>query len=373
MEWRLIKSGSLDPLSIHTIYEAIARSVSEGRSPNTLHICWPKEPYVCVGIHQVVELEVDINQCKKQNLPIIRRQIGGGAVYLDPDQFFYHIIINKKDAPLDLRKLFSTFLRPTICTYRKFGLDAKYKPINDVVINGKKVSGNGAATFDDAIVIVGNVILDFNPNVFASILRVPDEKIRDKLVKSMEAWVSSLRKELDYKPQMKTVENYYMQCFKKIFNAKFIESSLNPYEMKIMSDLKRRYSEDTWTYKYRYKHSKLLERLSGPQRVIKIMEGHYVVHVVEKMDKLIRVLAEIKNNKILDIFISGDFFLQPLEVADYIEKCLKNMSLDEIKNMKVENLLRDFEIKDIPPMTKRFMEQILVAVSKIENYLPKRH
>lgn len=164
-KWRLVKSGALEPLAVHASYEAIAKSVASGEAPNTLHICWPSRPYVCIGVHQIAELDVDLNKCRELGIELVRRQVGGGTVYLDSDQFFYHIIVNRKHAPIGIRELFKRFLRPTVCTYRRFGLPAEYRPINDVIVNNRKASGNGAVSFGNAVVIIGNIIADFKPEV----------------------------------------------------------------------------------------------------------------------------------------------------------------------------------------------------------------
>ncbi|MCS7108922.1 MAG: lipoate--protein ligase family protein, partial [Sulfolobales archaeon] len=200
--WRLINLGSAEGYTIHAVYEAIALTVGKGLSPNTLVLCYPSTPYVSVGVHQVVELEVDVNYCRSRNLPIIRRQVGGGTVYLDDGQQFYHVIlrIDDKLAGLSIDDFFKELLKPVVKFYRSYGLPASYKPVNDVVINGKKASGNGAAKLHDSMVLVGNVILDFNADEASNILRVPDVKFRDKLAKSMKDWVTGLKNELGYIP-----------------------------------------------------------------------------------------------------------------------------------------------------------------------------
>jgi lipoate-protein ligase A len=66
------------------IYHAQPRAGVEG-----LNILAPSEPYVCLGYHQDLEQEIDEAFCREHNIPIFRRQVGGGAVYLDGNQVFY--------------------------------------------------------------------------------------------------------------------------------------------------------------------------------------------------------------------------------------------------------------------------------------------
>jgi len=76
--------------------------------------------------------------------------------------------------------------RSVVNHYRSYGLPATYKPVNDVVINGRKASGNGATELHNSMALIGNVIMDFNAEEISKVLRVPDVKLRDRLAKSME-------------------------------------------------------------------------------------------------------------------------------------------------------------------------------------------
>jgi len=101
-----------------------------------------------------------------------------------------------------------------------------YKPVNDVVINGRKASGNGAAKLHNSMVLIGNVILDFNAEEASKILRVPDIKLRDKLVKSMKEWVTSLKNELGYTPSREEVVERLKESFESELNVDLVESYL---------------------------------------------------------------------------------------------------------------------------------------------------
>jgi len=366
--WRLTRSGPLEPLEIHAIYEAIAYGVSNNEAPDTLHVCWPSRPYVCIGIHQIAELEVDMDKCREMGLQVVRRQLGGGAVYLDSNQFFYHIVVHKKHAPVNIREMFQRYLQPTICTYRKFGLPAEYRPLNDVVIRGRKASGNGAATFSDAVVVVGNVILDFEPKAFASVLRIPDEKMRDKMIRSMEEWVTSLRKELGRKPSMSEVEEAYRRCFEEIYGIELVEGELTPSEREYMKKLMKKYGDKKWIFKYREKHGGMLSRVGG-KRKVKVMENHYILQLVEKPEKLIRVVVEVRDNKILDIAISGDFFLNPPELLDEIENSLVERSVDTIENLRPEDVISSQDPRSLSEDMKSLISQILDIVAKVKSEL----
>ena len=193
-EWRLVVVDGLPGLETQAIYHAVAIAMERYDDiENTIIICWPSEPYVCIGYHQIVEEEVDTEYCKKNNIPIARRVLGGGAVLLDSNQLFYNIVahIESEIVPRQIGDLYSKLLEPVVQTYRHFNIDAKYRPVNDILVRGRKISGNGAALLESAQVLVGNFILDFPRKDMTQILRVPSEKFRDKIYKSLEAGITS--------------------------------------------------------------------------------------------------------------------------------------------------------------------------------------
>jgi lipoate-protein ligase A len=168
-----------------------------------INILAPREPYVCIGYHQDLGQEVDVAFCQEQGIPIFRREVGGGAVYLDGHQIFYQIVLHK-DHPLAQRgktAFYQRLLQPVADTYTDRGVPARYRPVNDVITaEGRKIAGTGAATIGDYVILVGNLIADFDYQTMARVLRVPDEKFRDKVFKSIQENLTTLKRELGRLP-----------------------------------------------------------------------------------------------------------------------------------------------------------------------------
>ncbi len=162
-----------------------------------LLILRPATPYVCLGFHQDAGQEIDLDYAQAQNIPVFRREVGGGAVYLDGQQLFYQLVLRADHAGLPANKgeFYRKYLQPVVDTYREFGVPAEYKPVNDIIANGRKISGNGAAQIENSIVLVGNFIQDFNYEMMTRVLRVPDEKFRDKVFKTMSENLTTFLRE----------------------------------------------------------------------------------------------------------------------------------------------------------------------------------
>jgi peroxiredoxin family protein len=125
------------------IFHALARMNIEA-----LVLVSPKTPYISVGYFQDVNQEVSLDYCKKENLPIIRREVGGGTVYLDRNQIFYHIIWNKdnKEFPKKISDIYKYLSTPPIETYGEFGIETKFREINDIITSkSQKIAGLGGA------------------------------------------------------------------------------------------------------------------------------------------------------------------------------------------------------------------------------------
>jgi lipoate-protein ligase A len=301
-----------------SIYHALAHIGREG-----LCLVEPATPYVCLGYHQDAAKELDLQYITREKIPLFRREVGGGAVYLDRGQLFYQFILRKDDprVPSDKEALFRFFLQPVVDTYREYGVPAEYKPINDIVSRGRKISGNGAAEIHNRVVVVGNFILNFNFEKMARVLRVPDEKFRDKVYKTLQDNLTTLPRETGQSaPSVVEIsERFIRRC----------ESLLGPLaprevdgELRAKADeLAAAYSAWEWVTEN--------DRREKAGREIKIAEGVYVVERVAKLPGgLVRVSAVNENGKLHDVHISGDFFFFPAARLMDLEQVLENVELE---------------------------------------------
>jgi len=351
--------GHPEPLIAQTFYEAVAEAVEKDSSQNTLIMLQPGAPYACVGYHQDLEKEIDLDYCKSHGLPIIRRSQGGGATYLDGGQIFYQIVAKNTAAyPRSVDAMFQRLLAVTVETYRRLGVPAEFKPLNDVVANGKKISGNGASMNGSTSIMVGNIILDMNYEMMARVLRVPDEKFRDKMAKSMRDWVSSLKRELPNPPDDEEVKRVYTKAFQEVLGVNLTRAEPTRNEWRIYeTETKPRNLSHEWLYmEAPYSTRK-------PGRAVKIAHEIKVVEADHKAGKLIRVRAEVKGDEILDIRITGDFFSIPKEAIFHLEDTLRGRHLDE-EDLRIT--IRHFFEVEKPEMPGVGPEDIVQALMKLK-------
>jgi len=120
------------------IFHALARMGIEA-----LILVSPQTPLVSIGYFQDAEQEVDLQACRNMGLPYMRREVGGGATYLDENQIFYQLIWRKDNPrfPKAIHEIFPWFSEAPVETYRAFGIRAEYRSVNDIVTQeGRKIS-----------------------------------------------------------------------------------------------------------------------------------------------------------------------------------------------------------------------------------------
>lgn len=314
---RLLDLNHVSYLHSQTIYHTVAYCTTEA-SAGTIILLSPLEPYVCIGYHQVLEKEIEVEYCQKKGYPILRREVGGGAVYLDKDQLFFQCVFPKDKVPKRLDSLYKLFLQPAVNTYRSLGVEAVYRPVNDIQVDGKKICGSGAARIEDATVVVGNIMFDFNYGEMSRALRVPSEKFRDKLYDSMQAYLTTLRKELGYEPDRQKVKNILIKEFERVLEISLRSGSLTPEEHRMLADMDERFMDSNWLYEKGVKLNNWVKVSSD----IKVVESSW-----KSPGGLIRVILRLKGDTIDDLVISGDFTFQPMNDLKHLEDQLMGQLL----------------------------------------------
>jgi lipoate-protein ligase A len=187
---RLYSLGELDWKDTQLYYHAMAHLGMDG-----VIICIPRTPYFCVGYHQDVRQELDIGYLDQMGIPYFRRETGGGTVYLDQNQIFYQVVMRRDDPEVPARnESFSErYLTPAMKALQGLGVAGALRPPNDILVNDRKVSGNGGGDIGDCKVVVGNLLVQFDFETMVQGLKVPHEDFRIHLKHLMEGNIETVR------------------------------------------------------------------------------------------------------------------------------------------------------------------------------------
>ncbi len=311
--------GSVGWQESQLIYHALPRLGMEG-----LVVLSPAEPYVCIGYHQDAAQEVDLEHCCAASIPVFRREVGGGAVYLDGGQIFYQLVLGRGNPLAQGTKedFYRRLLAPVVAVYRDLGLDAAYKPVNDILVGGRKISGNGAGEIASSVILVGNLIVDFDYDTMVRVLRVPDEKFRDKVSKSLRDNLTTLRRELTVVPDHATLEARLVQRFAEVLGP----LTPRPLPEAVRREAARLVPERTSPAWLEHR------RPAAAGRRVRIRAGAHIVRRAHKAPGgLIRATVEVCDGHLAAVELSGDFFYYPPARLDDLAAALVGTPCDGVE------------------------------------------
>ncbi len=232
------------------IDEAILRSIKEGRVPPTLRLYRWNPSAVSIGTFQGMKEEVDLEYCAKNDIDYIRRITGGGAVYHDFDgEITYSILLPRghRLAPDDILHSYRVLCSGVVKGLEQLGIEAQFKPINDIVAGGKKISGNAQTRRYSCLLQHGTTLLDLDVEVMFSILKVPQEKISDKMIADAKERVTSVRDLLGREVSMDELREALVVGFSEALNIELVPGILTEEENNLAASLAgEKYGTDDW-------------------------------------------------------------------------------------------------------------------------------
>lgn len=315
---RLLDLGLVPPVRSQTVYHAVAHAF-DAATPDTIILVAPSAPYVCIGYHQELEKEVDTAFCAAAGLPVFRREVGGGAVYLDHNQLFAQWVFRRSALPTELEARFELYIRPLVETYRRLGIEAYLRPINDVQVAGRKIGGTGAMAAGAAEVLVGSLMFDFNSELMARVLKVSSEKMRDKVFQSLQEYMTTMRRELGAAPERGAVTAIYLERCAAALGAEVVPGGLSEREEALARELDERFAGEEW----------LGQKGGLRQSGVKIHEDVRVVEGAHKAPGgLVRVTARLRSGRVDDVSLSGDFTIFPALAVGALEQALRGIPVE---------------------------------------------
>ncbi len=181
---RWMRFGLVEPLDLHATYAGLA--AAQGADAGPIVVWAQAKTHLCLGQSQGLA-EVD----QRAGLPVVRRPLGGGLVWVDESQYVFVVIAPRRLAPGRPARWFSWALAPAVATYRQFGLPA-YLNEQDLWLHGRKIAGSGAASIGECAVVASSFLLRFPAERFADSVASPSPDfrawLRQGLALAMTEW-----------------------------------------------------------------------------------------------------------------------------------------------------------------------------------------
>ncbi len=207
---------------------------------------------VSIGYFQSIEEEVDLEMAESMGVDVIRRITGGGAVFHDRDgEVTYSVILpsGHEAARNSAKESYEVLCGGIVEALGILGIDASFAGINDVVVGGKKISGSAQTRKKWGVLQHGTLLYDLRPEVMFSLLKVPDEKMRDKMIKNIYERVTSL-KHLGLNASRKDVEDALVEGFSNVLGEKMKPSEPTKDELALADELMgEKYGSREWNFR----------------------------------------------------------------------------------------------------------------------------
>lgn len=249
MIWRLV-IGKGDVYWNMAVDEAMLVLHEKGLIPNTLRIYIMKPSGVTFGYFQRIEDAINLEFLRSRNMDYTRRITGGGAVYHDMNgEITYSVVAKIDNISWDILESYKIICQGIVYAIEEFGLKAEYRPINDVLVNGKKISGSAQARKKQSLLQHGTLMYNTDLNILSNAIKIPREKMLAHGIKSIRERVTTLSIELGYNPGYKRVVKALINGFKKALNIEFERRKLTPMEIMYAKKLVRKYRSKEWIFK----------------------------------------------------------------------------------------------------------------------------
>lgn len=202
---------------------------------------WQNDNAIIVGKHQNTLAQINEAYVRERNIRVVRRLSGGGAVYHDMGNLNYTVIADG-DGALD----FGRFCRIILDALQRIGVHAELNGRNDMTIGGKKFSGNAQYTRQGRVMHHGTILFDSDGTVLADALRVDEEKIRAKGVKSVRSRVTNVRPHLPVDMELSQFRSVLLESILAQFPGR--EYRFSAEELEAIGLLRQRYTDWAWNY-----------------------------------------------------------------------------------------------------------------------------
>jgi len=236
---RYLETGCTDPCYNLAFEEVVLRNRREG----DYLLLWQNQNAVIIGQNQNAEAEINRSFIEKHGIKVVRRMTGGGAVYHDMGNLNYSFITDSGDPE---KLSMERFTGAVIRALEHFGLKAEASGRNDILVDGKKVSGTAQRLMSGRILYHGTLLFDSSPDMVEGALNVDPEKFKSKSSKSVRSRIGNIRSFLS---QDMELAEFWRELKRQLSGDELVTDKLTDQEEAEVQRLKKeKYSTWEWNF-----------------------------------------------------------------------------------------------------------------------------
>jgi lipoate---protein ligase len=295
--------------------QALIEARRENRIPDTIRFLRFR-PSALIGIHQYLSQEIKLDYCKAHGIETVRRITGGGGLYFDEGQIGWELVFDRATLGLtDLAEVTRRICEAAALGLQKLGVPARYRPRNDIEVEGRKISGTGGFADGHLIFYQGTLLIDFDPAKMLACLNVPKEKLAKRGIDSAAQRVITMREVLgDALPDLETIYRGLVAGFAEGLGIDPQWGPITSYEEELADRFLR---EEIGTDAY-------VGMLDAPPA-----DDTLVSASLTGRGGTVRAdirLEGAHRDRIREVLITGDFFVTPPRVVFDLEAVLRGLA-----------------------------------------------
>lgn len=311
--WRYIEEDGVGAGQGLATDEHLMNTCADTGHQATLRLYTYQSHCALVGRFQNIHAELDLEACRRENIPFSRRLTGGGAIIMGAGQLGVCMALPDALGASNTRELYHRLSAPILTALQKLGIEAGFQGKNDLAVDGRKIAGlgihvnpYGAAQFH------ASLLVDLDIPLMLRVLNVPLQKIGDKAnIARVEQRITTVSALLKRPVPTGDVRQLLRDCFAEHFGAQLVTLPLTSTEQTDVALLSAtKYDHDDWIF----------QRSPQPD-----MTG---MGLKKTAAGLLRAYVALKGETIKSVLITGDF-LNPGALFQHIESQLKWGALDQ--------------------------------------------
>ena len=236
---------------------------------------------VVIGKNQIIENEVNLDYLRANNIKLFRRPTGGGTVYADENNTMFSMIARRES-----NFSFKKHLSHIIDAVKKLGVTLEFSGRNDILYDGKKISGNAFLQNKNGMLLHGTFLYNCDLETMVRAITPDDEKLVSKGIESVRSRVTNLKPYLHDMSQQELVTHFEDEITSGVYE-------LSADEVRMLLERAKKYAAKEWIYHQQAAYTKSLKgRINGGMFNLQLL---------------------LQDGRIKDFHINGDFFeLRPL-------------------------------------------------------------
>jgi lipoate-protein ligase A len=348
--FRIIDTGVREGRANIAFDAALIEERQANRVPDTIRFLrFP--PTALIGRHQDLSREVDLDYCRSTGVGVVRRITGGGAIYLDEGQLGWELVFHRKSLGIPaLPDLAREICNAAANGLSQLGVDAKFRPRNDIEVNGRKISGTGGFFDGDILIYQGTVLVDMNAQQMVRALNIPESKLAKRRLDSAAERVVTLKELLgEDLPDLETIKQSLIRGFTEGLGIGAEPGGITENEEALAT---RYFIEEIGTDDF-------VTEINNPGEHDEVLAGSHTCPggTIDSFVKL-----EGPTRRILQrVLISGDFFVTPPRIVFDLEARLMGLRIDEI-DAAIEQFFAENDIDMLSVSPGDFQASIAAAL-----------